>query len=119
MYVDEGAFYHDLIGTENQLARFIDGRHLNASSPSFLRWRVCTRSSFANVRVSTEKGRKGEGEESRYAINGHAEARLDYGIQLIKSETPAGVVRVSRCLRRRSFFFPRCLRLGRSSAAKN
>lgn len=36
-------------------------------------------------------------------MNARAEARLDYGIQLIKSETPSGVVRVSR----RSFFFSR------------
>lgn len=39
-------------------------------------------------------------DRGRYAMNVRAEARLDYGIQLIKSETPSGVVRVSR----RSFF---------------
>lgn len=35
-------------------------------------------------------------DRGRYAMNVRAEARLDYGIQLIKSETPSGVVRVSR-----------------------
>lgn len=34
-------------------------------------------------------------DRGRYAMNARAEARLDYGIQLIKSETPSGVVRVS------------------------
>lgn len=48
-------------------------------------------------------------DRGRYAMNARMEARLDYGIQLIKSETPSGVVRVSPRLVVGAFFLrPAC-----------